>query len=96
MTTTLFQKYYPIEQDPNINIEDKLNHLNDWWKSDLALFIKAGFNKTDFAHMMLTSKLIFRKGTNNLLNLCKEIDLPIIVLSGGIHELIDASFKILK
>ena len=62
----------------------------------MSAFVTAGFNKTDFAHMTLTSKLLFRKGVLRLINLCKEIDLPIVVLSGGIHELIEASFKILK
>lgn len=46
--------------------------------------------------MTLTSKLIFRKGTGALINVCKEIGLPIVVVSGGIHELIDAALKILK
>ena len=46
--------------------------------------------------MTLTSKLIFRKGTSSLINICNDIGLPIVVLSGGITELIDAAFKILK
>lgn len=46
--------------------------------------------------MTLTSKLIFRKGTGALINVCKEIGLPIVVVSGGIYELIDAALKILK
>ena len=92
----MFNKYYPLEQNPHLSIVEKLLHLDEWWNKDLAAFVTAKFNKTDFAHMTLTSKLIFRKGTGALIKVCKEIELPIVVLSGGIHELIDAALKILK
>jgi len=62
----------------------------------MSAFVGAGYNKTDFAHMTLTSRIIFRRNTNNLIDLCKRVDLPIVILSGGITELIEASLKILK
>ena len=96
LTTLLFNKYYPLEQNPHLSIDEKLLHLDEWWNKDLAAFVTAKVNKPDFAHMTLTSKLIFRKGTGALIKVCKEIELPIVVLSGGIHELIDAALKILK
>jgi hypothetical protein len=96
MTTELFEKYYPLEQDPQISMEEKLVHLDEWWNRDMAAFVTAGFNKTDFAHMTITSKLIFRRSTLSLFNECRQASLPIIVLSGGIHELIEAAFKILQ
>lgn len=85
-------KYYPLEQDPSIPHEEKKQHLDEWWQRDMTAFVQAGFNKTDFAHMTLTSKLIFRKSARALVDLCKQLNLPITVLSGGIHELIEASF----
>ena len=96
LTTQLFNKFYPLEQDPNISMEEKLTHLDEWWNRDMAAFVTAGFNKTDFAHMTMTSKLIFRRSTLSLFNECKQASVPIIVLSGGIHELIEAAFKILS
>lgn len=46
--------------------------------------------------MTLTSKLLFRRSALDLLNLCKKVNLPVTVLSGGIQELIEAAFQILK
>lgn len=77
-------------------MEEKLTHLDEWWNRDMAAFVTAGFNKTDFAHMTITSQLIFRRSTLSLFNECKQASVPIIVLSGGIHELIEAAFKILS
>lgn len=95
LTEKLFEKFYPLEQDTSISLEEKLKHLDEWWTRDMSAFVSAGFNKTDFAHMTLTSKLLFRRSSLSLINLCREFKLPIVVLSGGIHELIEASFKIL-
>lgn len=96
MTTELFNKYYPLEQDPKISLSEKFVHLDEWWTKDLTAFVTAGFNKTDFAHMTMTSKLIFRRSTLSIINECRQASLPIVVLSGGISELIEAAFKILK
>ena len=73
MTTLFFNKYYPLEQNPHLSIVEKLLHLDEWWNKDMAAFVTAKFNKIDFAHMTLTSKLIFRKGTGALFKVCKEI-----------------------
>jgi len=62
----------------------------------MTAFVTAGFNRTDFAHMTITSKLIFRRSTLSFVNECRKAGLPIVVLSGGIHELIEAAFKILQ
>ena len=46
--------------------------------------------------MTKESKLLFRRGTQDLLRLCKKLDIPLVIVSGGIHELIEESLRLLE
>jgi 5'-nucleotidase len=36
----LFEKYHPIEKDPNISPEDKKKAMYDWWTNHFRILIK--------------------------------------------------------
>jgi hypothetical protein len=36
----LFKKYYPLEIDPNISLEEKNKYMTEWWEKSFDLFIK--------------------------------------------------------
>ena len=38
LTTALYKKYFPIERDTTITREEKLVHLQDWWRQDMQAF----------------------------------------------------------
>ena len=59
-------------------------------------FSGAGFTRADFATMTENSKLLFRKGAQNLIKMCQGKGIELIVVSGGIYELIDHSFRMLE
>jgi hypothetical protein len=35
-----FNKYHPIEIDPNVSLEEKIKAMDSWWKSTFDLLIK--------------------------------------------------------
>lgn len=39
LTTMLFNKYYPLEQNPHLSIDEKLLHLDEWWNKDMTAFV---------------------------------------------------------
>jgi len=38
--TKLFEKYYPLEIDPNISMQEKDKYMTEWWTKSFNLFIK--------------------------------------------------------
>ena len=42
----LFNKYHPIEIDPNINIQKKRNEMHKWWLEHYKLLSKSGLKKS--------------------------------------------------
>jgi phosphoserine phosphatase len=86
----------PIEMDASIPREEKLKHTEAWWSGDMKAFSSAGYSRRDFEKMTKESKLLFRRGTQDLLRLCKKLDIPLVIVSGGIHELIEESLRLLE
>ena len=79
-----------------MHVREKMEHLNDWWTADMEAFVSSGYTSADFALMTMQSKLLFRRGVHELFNECSTLGVDMIVVSGGIHELIDISLKILR
>jgi len=87
----LYKKYMPIERDATLSNEVKLEHLEQWWTQDLDAFTSVGFTRANFSHMVLKSKLLFRKGLIDLMHLSGKHEMPFLIVSGGIAEVIEAS-----
>ena len=94
--SALYKKYMPIEKDGSLAREEKLKHIEAWWLQDMNAFSTAGYSRKDFAKMTMESKLLFRRGTQDLMRLCQSLDVPMVIVSGGIYELIEASLRLLE
>lgn len=46
--------------------------------------------------MTKQSKLLFRRGTQNLLRLCNKLEIPLVIVSGGVHEIVEESLRLLE
>jgi 2-hydroxy-3-keto-5-methylthiopentenyl-1-phosphate phosphatase len=54
-----------------------------------------GYTQNCFNEMVAESRILFRHGTTDLINYSQFGKVPLFVLSAGIKEVIDASFKII-
>jgi 2-hydroxy-3-keto-5-methylthiopentenyl-1-phosphate phosphatase len=73
-------------------MEEKERHMVAWWEGNMELFKNIGIKHEDFGRMVLESRLLFRYGIVELLSHCHRMKLPIFIVSGGISEIIEASF----
>ena len=94
-TAALYRHYLPIERDTRMSREDKMAELDKWWMSDMKAFTSAAYSKSDFAQMTRESKLLFRNGTLELLEMCQAEQVQLLLVSGGIYELIEESLRLL-
>ena len=105
-----YNYYRPIEKLPTweskeeqgdsstekITIEEKLKLMEEWWEKDLGSLIKQGLWHENFKTIVETCDIYFRNGISQLLSIKKEFEIPMLVVSAGIGELIKASFEVIS
>ena len=90
----LHDKYYPIEINPEIQMQEKIKAMEEWWRTHKLLLIKSGLNLKDIQDIVNNGKLGFRGGIKKFLDLTKEKQIPLIIFSSsGIGESIPLYFK---
>ncbi len=79
----LFNKYHPIEVDPNVPFEEKKAKMHEWWSKHFELLIKSGLNKKHLKQIVDNGKIQFREGVLEFLDYLHEKDIPLIILSSA-------------
>ena len=64
----LFNKYHPIEIDPNLDLEEKIPTLTKWWKEHLELMVKYGLTRNIIVDNIVMKNLVpLREGFNEFI-----------------------------
>ncbi len=79
----LRDKYYPIEVNPDIPLDEKKKAMYDWWTSHFNLLIKSRLNKKDIEKVVKSEKVKFREGTSKFLDFLHKYDIPLVILSSA-------------
>ena len=87
----LYDYYHPIEIDPTIPPEIKQRYMNEWWEKANTAILEEGFKKNYLEAFINDSSLYFRYNVDKVLEKCAEMNIPIIIVSGGIGNLIETS-----
>jgi len=82
-------KYYPIEIDVTISLEKKIPLMIEWYKEANKLLAESKVKSSWFPSMVKESNCELRDGTNTLLNKLHEVNIPVLVLSAGLGNLIE-------
>jgi cytosolic 5'-nucleotidase 3 len=77
----LFDKYHPIEIDPNVTYEEKKKKMEEWWKTHFDLLVKMGLNKQTIEKMVKDKPLKFRNGVFDFLDSLDKNKVPLIIIS---------------
>jgi len=79
----LYDKYHPIEINPNIPLFDKKKAMEEWWNTHFDLLIKSGLNKKHLRKMVETGGVEFREGFTQFSNFLKENKIPLVIMSSS-------------
>lgn len=79
----LYAKYYPIEKDLSISLEKRKKTMKQWWTEHFELLINSNLNIKDIEKAVEHQDLELRKGTDEFLNLLKENNIPLVILSSS-------------
>lgn len=75
--------YYPIELDPNIPKEIKIQKTEEWWKKAINLLIKHNLSLEDIRRASYHQNLVLREGCLELLSFANEKNIPIVIFSAS-------------
>lgn len=85
--------YKPIENDPSIDEVKKDHYMREWWGKHFALLVKYGMNKKVIQEVVYNNQLKLRAGFEDLIDKINSNNIPFLVFSAGVGELIRAYFE---
>ncbi len=89
----LYNKYAPIEQDYNIGFKEKFDAMEEWYYGCMELYYEFGLTEEKLNQSIDSSKIIFREGAKEFLYDMFLKDIPVIILSAGIGNVIERFLK---
>ena len=84
----LYQKYRPIELSYKISFKEKNDAMERWYKQCMDLYYKYNLTKEKLENSIEKSNLIFRKGAKQFLEQMYKTNVPVVILSAGIGNVI--------
>ena len=91
--TALYNKYRPIEIDQTISEEEKCKAMDEWWKAHINLFYEYGLREEAIKNAILDRNLKYRDGSKEFLRKMNEMNIPVIIISAGIGNVIEEFLK---
>ncbi|MEF8847201.1 MAG: hypothetical protein V5A57_02140 [Candidatus Paceibacterota bacterium] len=90
----LFDKFHPIEEDPEVSTKRKKEAMQEWWSTHNQLLIEKGLSKQDLKDITEEGGVRFRKGVPEFLQFLHENNIPLVIISaGGAGEAIPMFFE---
>eukprot|EP01031_Cornospumella_fuschlensis_P033633 gene33633-40687_t len=85
--------YYPIEIDPSIPQDQRVQHMIDWAHRSHALLVKYGLTKevlqTAVSKAVKSQEIRLRQGVSDFFMSCKQQGVPLLVFSAGIADVLE-------
>ncbi|XP_022657984.1 cytosolic 5'-nucleotidase 3A-like isoform X3 [Varroa destructor] len=82
------EKYVAIEVDPSLTREEKFPHMVKWWTDSYATLVKAGIQDEHLRDIARRGEILLRCRTPDMLKLLEANDIPCLVFSAGIGEIV--------
>ncbi len=91
----LFDKYHPIEKNPNISLMVKKKYMAEWWEKHYELLIKSGLSKNDLAKVVEDNRFLkIRRGAKKFLEILNKNNIPLVIFSAsGLGEAVKMVFE---
>ncbi|ETI53498.1 HAD hydrolase, family IE [Phytophthora nicotianae CJ01A1] len=89
----LFARYYPVEISSNLSDEEKFPFMAKWWDSVHALLVEYKLSKDQVKAAVASGSLSFRHGFHPLFKLLHDQQVPTLVFSAGLYDVIHAALE---
>lgn len=92
-TQALYDKYYPIEVSDSLSITEKTPFMKEWWTQAHELVLELGFTQSDLSQVVRETPVVWRPGMHEVKSLCAALDIPVLVFSAGLGDIIEEVLK---
>ncbi|KAI8330030.1 pyrimidine 5'-nucleotidase [Blakeslea trispora] len=92
-TARTYNKYYPIEIDHTMTHDEKVPYMQQWWIEAHESLIAQKISKHDLETMAKNVKIELRSCLENVLVNCRDKQVPFLVFSAGIGNIIEEILK---
>jgi 5'-nucleotidase len=89
----LYDKYHPIEINPNITLEEKKKAMGEWWGKHTQLLIDSGVSQEVIEDIVKKKDAYFRKGCFEFFDSLNKNNIPLIIMSAGPGQIIKGFLK---
>lgn len=89
----LYDKYYPLEISPTMSNEEKTPLMIEWYEKSFEVGISVGVKRDHIPYMVKESQVVLRAGMDELLGEVTSYQIPMLVASAGIGDIINEVFK---
>jgi cytosolic 5'-nucleotidase 3 len=88
----LYHKYYPMEVDTKLSFPDKVKAMVEWWAGAHDLIMAVKLTKQNIRDMVAETPVSFREGLSEFVGLCHAREVPLLVFSAGLYDMIEVIF----
>ncbi|XVE52397.1 hypothetical protein DITRI_Ditri02bG0119100 [Diplodiscus trichospermus] len=85
----LFEYYHPLEYSLTIPHEEKTKLMEEWWGKTHALLIEGGLTYDAIKNSVANANIAFRDGVVELFEFLEERDVPVLIFSAGLADIIE-------
>lgn len=89
----LYEEYGPIERSYSIDFKEKEIAMEEWYSKCMGLYYKYGLTNKKLIKSIDESEMIFREGAKEFLQDMNSKNIPVIILSAGIGNVIERFLK---
>ena len=85
--------YFPIEQNDSIDYETKNEIMRNWYENHVNMLVKYNVKEKDLNDISQSESIILRKGVVEFLKYTNKNNIPVIIISAGISNIIEGVLK---
>jgi HAD superfamily hydrolase (TIGR01544 family) len=89
-------KYFPLEFDPQITYEEKYRLMDEWWTASNGALLDEKAKLETLFEAVSYAKMSLRPGFCTVAQLAYQYDIPIVVFSAGITQIIEEILRKLE
>ncbi|KAJ3674552.1 hypothetical protein LUZ60_005168 [Juncus effusus] len=89
----LYDYYHPLEISPTIPIEEKTKLMEEWWEKTHGLLIEGGLTYEAIKQSVAKATISFRDGVFQLFKFLEEKEIPVLIFSAGLADIIEEVFR---
>ncbi|CAF93645.1 unnamed protein product, partial [Tetraodon nigroviridis] len=85
----LKNKYYPIEIDPHLTMEEKYPFMVEWYYNSHTLLVEQRLEKEKLAEVVRESDAALRDGYEQFFDRLQKYNVPVFIFSAGLGDVLE-------